>query len=81
MAAVLQPTPRAITKASTRLPMVRCRPANLDNIFVPFFTTKRNGSGVGISMVKQIVRANHGRIGVSSTPGVGTTIRISFRQY
>lgn len=54
---------------------------NLDNIFVPFFTTKRNGSGVGMSMVKQIVRANHGHIGVSSTPGVGTTIRISFRQY
>src|SRR5690606_16106714 len=53
----------------------------LDNIFVPFFTTKRNGSGIGMSLVKQIVRANGGRIGVESTPGMGTCIRLAFRQY
>lgn len=54
---------------------------HLDSIFVPFFTTKRNGSGIGMSLVKQIVRANGGRIGVDSTPGVGTTVRLAFRQY
>lgn len=56
-------------------------PEHLDSIFVPFFTTKRNGSGIGMSLVKQIVRANGGRIGVDSTPGVGTTVRVVFRQY
>jgi len=54
---------------------------HLDSIFVPFFTTKRNGSGIGMSLVKQIVRANGGRIGVDSTSGVGTTVRLTFRQY
>lgn len=54
---------------------------NLENIFVPFFTTKRGGSGIGMSMVKQIVRANGGRIVIHSEPGQGTTIRMTFRQY
>lgn len=52
---------------------------NLENIFVPFFTSKRGGSGIGMSVVKQIVRANGGRISVASTPGLGSNIRLSFR--
>lgn len=55
--------------------------ANLDNIFIPFFTTKRGGSGIGMSLAKQIVRANGGRISVESTLAIGTRIRLSFRQY
>lgn len=54
---------------------------NIDNIFVPFFTTKRGGSGIGMTVVKQIIRANHGRISLTSVPGQGTTIRLLFRQY
>jgi two-component system, NtrC family, nitrogen regulation sensor histidine kinase NtrY len=49
-----------------------------DNIFVPFFTTKRNGSGVGLSLVRQIVRAHGGNISVRTAAGQGTTIRFIF---
>lgn len=51
---------------------------NLENIFVPFFTTKRGGSGIGMSVVKQIVRTNGGTINVNSTSATGTTIRLCF---
>jgi nitrogen fixation/metabolism regulation signal transduction histidine kinase len=42
---------------------------NLGNIFVPSFTTKENGMGVGLSICKQIVQLHHGEILVNSTPG------------
>jgi len=37
-------------------------PAHLENIFVPFFTTKRGGTGVGLSVSRQLVQANRGFI-------------------
>src|SRR6478609_6615847 len=37
-------------------------PAHLDSIFVPFFTTKRGGTGVGLSVSRQLVQANRGFI-------------------
>lgn len=49
-----------------------------ENIFVPFFTTKRHGSGVGMNLVRQIMRSHHGQVGVRSAPGAGTAIRLSF---
>jgi nitrogen fixation/metabolism regulation signal transduction histidine kinase len=48
------------------------------NIFVPFFTTKPNGSGIGLSLVRQIMRSHHGSVGVRSAPGHGTAVRLSF---
>lgn len=53
-------------------------PANLENIFIPFFTTKRGGSGIGMSIVRQIVRSNGGRVHVSSTLGEGSTVTMVF---
>jgi two-component system nitrogen regulation sensor histidine kinase NtrY len=51
---------------------------NLDNIFVPFFTTKRGGNGIGMTIVRQIVTQNGGAIRVASTPGTGTSVVLSF---
>ena len=51
---------------------------NLDNIFVPFFTTKRGGTGIGMTLVKQIVTHNGGTLRVDSTPGSGTAVTLSF---
>jgi two-component system, NtrC family, nitrogen regulation sensor histidine kinase NtrY len=42
-------------------------PAHIDNIFVPFFSTKRGGTGVGLSISRQLVHANKGFI--SARPG------------
>ena len=53
-------------------------PAHLDSIFVPFFTTKRNGTGVGLSVSRQIMLANRGTISVRSTPGEGAVFTLKF---
>jgi len=53
-------------------------PEHLDSIFVPFFTTKRNGTGVGLSVSRQIMQANRGSISVRSAPGEGCVFTLQF---
>lgn len=48
----------------------------IDNIFVPFFTTKEGGSGIGLSLARQIINMHKGTLNVFSNPGEGTTIII-----
>ena len=48
------------------------------NLFVPFFTTKRQGTGVGMSIVRQIMRLHRGTIGGESTSGEGTVVSLRF---
>jgi two-component system cell cycle sensor histidine kinase/response regulator CckA len=55
---------------------VGIEPAALKNIFVPFFTTKSRGTGLGLPTVQNIIRENRGHIAVRSTPGTGTTFEI-----
>jgi two-component system nitrogen regulation sensor histidine kinase NtrY len=50
---------------------------DLDQIFIPFFTTKREGSGIGLSLSRQIMTAHNGDIAVSSDSS-GTTFRLVF---
>jgi signal transduction histidine kinase len=52
--------------------------ANIDQIFIPFFTTKSSGTGVGLSLARQIMRYHHGSIQVNSAPGVRTVFKITF---
>jgi signal transduction histidine kinase len=48
-----------------------------DRIFLPFFTTKPSGTGLGMSIVKKIVDLHGGDIAIDSAPGRGTRVRIS----
>jgi signal transduction histidine kinase len=52
--------------------------ADLDRIFHPFFTTKEQGSGIGLAVVRKIVSGHRGLIDVRSSPGNGTefTVRL-----
>jgi len=44
-------------------------PDELSNIFTPFYTTKEGGSGIGLSLSRQIMRAHKGKLMVKSVPG------------
>jgi signal transduction histidine kinase len=48
----------------------------LPRVFDPFFTTNRNGTGLGLPIAKNIIDALGGTISVASTPGAGTRISI-----
>ena len=49
----------------------------IDKIFVPNFTTKSGGMGLGLAMVKSIVESVNGRIRFETTKGSGTTFYVS----
>jgi PAS domain S-box-containing protein len=51
-------------------------PSVMDRVFSPFFTTKANGSGLGLAVAYSIVQSHSGKIRVSSQVGVGTTFLI-----
>lgn len=52
-------------------------PEDREKIFLPFFTTKPSGTGLGMAIVKKIVDLHGGEVGVESEPGRGTRVRIS----
>ena len=53
-------------------------PDQREKIFVPFFTTKRQGSGVGLTLVRQIATAHGAAVDVSDTFGGGATVSLRF---
>lgn len=52
----------------------------LSEIFLPFYSTKKEGSGIGLSLSKQIMSLHGGTIKVKSTQGRGTSFYLSFKQ-
>ena len=50
--------------------------AELGKIFVPGYTTKETGSGVGLAIAERVIAAHHGRILVDSEEGKGTTVTV-----
>lgn len=53
-------------------------PEVLEKIFIPFFTTKQGGSGIGLSLSRQIMRLHRGTISAHSTPGKETVFTMRF---
>jgi signal transduction histidine kinase len=51
-------------------------PPNRESIFNPFFTTKREGVGLGLPIVAKVVDEHHGKITVESEAGVGSVFRV-----
>ncbi len=53
----------------------------LENIFIPFFTTKKEGSGVGLSLSRQLLRAHGGYLKARNNPGGGAEFILGIRKY
>jgi len=53
-------------------------PGVLDKIFIPFFTTKQSGSGIGLSLSRQILRLHNGTISAHSVPDKETVFTLTF---
>ncbi len=53
-------------------------PEVLDKIFIPFFTTKQSGSGIGLSLSRQILRLHNGTITAHSVPDKETIFTLTF---
>ena len=52
-------------------------PENISRLFQPFFTTKKNGTGLGLTICERIAREHQGTIQVASEKGSGTTFTVS----
>ncbi len=50
----------------------------IDQVFIPFFTTKKTGSGIGLSLCKQIMLLHKGEIAIKSIKNTGTVVSILF---
>jgi nitrogen fixation/metabolism regulation signal transduction histidine kinase len=50
----------------------------IEKIFVPFFTTKEEGSGIGLSLTRQIMRLHNGTVSAQSLPGERTVFTLRF---
>lgn len=56
--------------------------SNPDNLFVPFYSTKKHGSGIGLVLCRQIIEAHNGRLSITNqinSPGCCASIEIPFR--
>jgi signal transduction histidine kinase len=54
-------------------------PENLEELFNPFYTTKANGTGLGLPISQQIIKSHGGKIEVQSKIGKGTTFSFTLR--
>ena len=53
-------------------------PEALEQIFIPFYTTKKTGSGIGLSLSRQLMQLHNGQLTAESTPGQGSTFSLTF---
>jgi two-component system, NtrC family, nitrogen regulation sensor histidine kinase NtrY len=53
-------------------------PEAMEQIFIPFYTTKKTGSGIGLSLSRQIMQRHGGQLLAESTPGAGSVFQLIF---
>ncbi|ETZ23420.1 hypothetical protein N824_18325 [Pedobacter sp. V48] len=51
----------------------------MEKIFVPFFTTRKNGSGIGLTITRNIMKMHQGSLEVTSVPLERTTFSLVFK--
>jgi signal transduction histidine kinase len=51
-------------------------PENLERVADPFFSTKSDGTGLGLPIARQIATAHGGSLRIASTPGAGTRVEV-----
>jgi two-component system nitrogen regulation sensor histidine kinase NtrY len=68
--------PHIIIRVSDNGPGIE--PEALEQIFIPFYTTKKTGSGIGLSLSRQIMQLHGGQLTAESTPGQGSTFKLVF---
>ncbi|MFI5252617.1 MAG: nitrogen regulation protein NR(II) [Bacteroidota bacterium] len=56
-------------------------PEHLDNVFKPFFSTKHKGTGLGMTISRNIIEQHHGAITLKNMPGKGVTVTIKIPQF
>jgi nitrogen fixation/metabolism regulation signal transduction histidine kinase len=76
LSAELQANHKTIVKISDN--GVGMPPELLDKIFIPFFSTRKTGSGIGLSLCKQIMLLHKGNIQVQSSEGMGSAFLLQF---
>ncbi|WP_243745613.1 sensor histidine kinase [Segetibacter sp. 3557_3] len=76
LSAYLSPSKKIVVKVSDN--GLGMEEEVMDKIFIPFFSTRKNGSGIGLSLCKQIMMLHHGSITVQSIVGTGTSFLLQF---
>jgi len=56
------------------------RQEDLSKVFRPYFTTKKEGHGLGLMIIQRILRDHGGQVGIDSRPGVGTVVSLQLPQ-
>jgi signal transduction histidine kinase len=54
--------------------------AVLSNALLPFYSTKRGGTGLGLALVREIAEAHGGRVALANRPGGGVSVTITLPQ-